>query len=90
MALLWATVREAEEARARRARAEGLEDAIGYQYRLAYPRAAALTILRQNDAAMTMLEESFDRGYRKRWCVRLSSGPVFRPLRSDPGFEPSR
>ena len=57
------------------------------EYRLAYPRAAALTLLGQHDAAITLLEESFALGYRRRWWYTFERDPAFEPLRSDPRFQ---
>lgn len=55
-------------------------------YRLAYPRAAALTLLGQHDAAVELLQDSFARGFRKRWWYALERDPALQPLRRDPRF----
>lgn len=54
---------------------------------LTYPRAAALTLLAQNDAALDLLEEAFSNGHRWRWWYAFSRDPAFEPLRNDPGFQ---
>ena len=56
------------------------------QYRLAHPRAAALTLLGQHDAAVELLQDSFARGFRKRWWYALERDPALQPLRRDPRF----
>ena len=55
-------------------------------YQVAYPRAAAHTVLAQNDAALDLLEKGFASGYRKRWWYAFHRDPAFEPLRSDPRF----
>jgi TolB-like protein/Tfp pilus assembly protein PilF len=57
------------------------------QYRLAYPMAAALTVLEQTEAALDLLEESFAHGYRKRWWYAFDRDVAFEPLRSNPRFQ---
>jgi TolB-like protein/DNA-binding winged helix-turn-helix (wHTH) protein/Tfp pilus assembly protein PilF len=56
-------------------------------YRLAYPRAAALTLLGESGAALDLLEDSFARGYRKRWWYAFDRDPAFAALRSEPRFQ---
>jgi hypothetical protein len=56
------------------------------QFRIAYPRAAALTVLGRDGAAMDLLEESYARGFRKRWWYAFDRDPSFEPLRSSARF----
>ena len=56
-------------------------------YRLAYERAAALTLLDRREAALDLLEDAFARGYRKRWWYAFERNPAFEPLHSDARFQ---
>jgi hypothetical protein len=57
------------------------------QLRIAYPRAAALTVLGRDDAAMDLLEESYAQGFRKRWWYAFDRDPSFEPLRTSTRFK---
>jgi TolB-like protein/DNA-binding winged helix-turn-helix (wHTH) protein/Tfp pilus assembly protein PilF len=50
-------------------------------------KAVALTVLGQRDAAIELLEQSFARGFRKRWWYVFSREPAFEPMREDPRFQ---
>jgi tetratricopeptide (TPR) repeat protein len=50
-------------------------------------KAVALTVLGQPEAAIELMEQSFARGYRKRWWYVFDREPAFEPLRSDPRFQ---
>ena len=50
-------------------------------------KAVALTVLGQPEAAIELLEQSFARGYRKRWWYVFDREPAFEPLRSDLRFQ---
>jgi TolB-like protein/DNA-binding winged helix-turn-helix (wHTH) protein len=54
---------------------------------LSYPRAMALTLLDRKDQAITVLDQSFTRGFRKRWWYAFDREPTFGPLRTDPRFQ---
>jgi TolB-like protein/DNA-binding winged helix-turn-helix (wHTH) protein len=55
--------------------------------RLDYSKAAALTVLAQNDAALDLLERGYARGYRKGWWYAFQRDSAFGPLRGDLRFE---
>lgn len=60
----------------------GLED-----NRLSYPRAAALTLLGEHEAALDVLEDGVRRGYLKRWWFAFERDMAFEPLRGNPRFQ---
>jgi TolB-like protein/DNA-binding winged helix-turn-helix (wHTH) protein len=54
---------------------------------LSYPRAMALTLLDRKGQAIEVLEQSFARGFRKRWWYAFEREPAFSPLRTDARFQ---
>jgi TolB-like protein/DNA-binding winged helix-turn-helix (wHTH) protein/Tfp pilus assembly protein PilF len=51
------------------------------------PRAIALAVLGEHDAAMERLERAFARGAIVHWWYMLDREPAFEPLRDHPRFE---
>ena len=51
------------------------------------PKAAALTLLREHDAAIELLEDHGKFGFGWRWWYTFDREPVFDPLRADPRFQ---
>ncbi len=56
-------------------------------YAFAHPKAVALAVLGQNDAALDTLRRNFDQGLRRNWWYRILREPAFERLRSDPRFK---
>jgi TolB-like protein/DNA-binding winged helix-turn-helix (wHTH) protein/Tfp pilus assembly protein PilF len=52
-----------------------------------YPQALALALLGESRAAIDVLEEEFERGWRKRWWYVFEREPAFEGLRRDPRFQ---
>ena len=78
--------REASERQARRL----LEANYGFygvnRRALTVPKAAALTLLGEHDAAIKLLQKDFRLGFRWRWWYAFDREPAFDPLRADPRF----
>ncbi|MGH8284239.1 MAG: tetratricopeptide repeat protein, partial [Steroidobacteraceae bacterium] len=55
-------------------------------YATAHPKAVALAVLGEKDAAIEKLEQNFDRGLRRNWWYALEREPAFEAFRSDPRF----
>ena len=53
---------------------------------LIVPKAAALTLLGDHDAAIVLLEDDARFSFRWRWWYTFEREPVFDPLRADPRF----
>lgn len=54
---------------------------------LTVPKAAALTLLGEYDAAIALLEEDARVRFGWRWWYAFDREPVFEPLRADPRFQ---